>query len=400
MKMKNNNFLELILLTLFFVINNTNAQTTSDSKTKQIYINSDGSSFEPKKFYPKFSWETTPQYFMFQDKKRLLKPEEVEFIVPRTDFICIEKSHGKGQLKDAELGAKHEATAFKKAHPDIKVLFYFNSAYAWTYTSYTKNFSKENIDAHPDLKDFLIVNKKTGELAEHYGAYCFDVLNPKFRKWWVKTVAKGVKESNCDGVFIDQMHGNSKFRKEKQPEIEKAMGIMMTKLKEKLGANKILLGNNANNDNAKYAFPACDAIMFENYAKSKSSKESLLKEWKDMLRIAKAGKISVFRLGVEGTGRGNLRPANEMPKLSQEKLEFAQACYLIGAQPYSYFMYSWGWQLSTGPLVDYPAMQQPLGAPKGAYKRVTPDGWEFTREFEHASVWVDTDKREAKITWK
>jgi hypothetical protein len=131
------------------------------------------------------------------------------------------------QTPDPDLGAKHEAAAFKKVKPDIKVLFYFNFAYAWTYTSYTKDFTPESIEAHPELKEFLITNPKTGKLAEHYGAFCFDVLNPKFRKWWVETVTKGVRESGCDGVFIDQMHGNSRFRKEKQPEIEKAMGEMM-----------------------------------------------------------------------------------------------------------------------------------------------------------------------------
>lgn len=366
--------------------------------SQTIYMNSDGSTFVPKDFYPKFSWETTPQYFMFQDKNRLLTPDEVAFIAPLTDFICIEKSHGKTELGAAELGAKYEAAAFKKANPDIKVLFYFNSAYAWTYTSYTKNFTSEGIEEHPELKEFLITDPKTGKLANHYGAFCFDLLNPDFREWWVETVAKGVRESGCDGVFIDQMHGNSRFRKEKQPEIEKAMGDMMVALKKKMGPDKILLGNNANNKDAKYAYPPCDAVMFENYAVSRSSKENLLNEWGDMLKNAREGKISVFRLGVEGTGRGNLKP--NMPELSQEKLEFALACYLIGAQPYSYFMYSWGWKLSTGPLVDYPELQKPLGVPKGAYKRINPEGWEFTREFEHASVWVDTDKREAKISWK
>ena len=140
--------------------------------------------------------------------------------------------------------------------------------------------------------------------------------------------------------------------------------------------------------------------MFENYAAVHFEKENLLVDWEDMLRNAREGKISVFRLGVEGTGRGNLRSHDEMIELSKEKLEYALACYLIGAQPYSYFMYSWGWTLSTGPLVDYPDLQRPLGPPRGAYQRTTPDGWEFTREFEHASVWVDTESREAKITWK
>ena len=172
----------------------------------------------------------------------------------------------------------------------------------------------------------------------------------------------------------------------------------MSALKQRMGPDKILLANNAYSDDARFVYPVSDAIMFENYATVKSSKESLLFEWGQMLRNAKAGKISVFRLGVEGTGRRNLKP--NMPELSKEKAEFALACYLIGAQPYSYFMYSWGWKLSSGALVDYPEFKKPLGPPKGAYQRTTPDGWEFTREFEHASVWVNTETRQAKITWR
>ena len=359
---------------------------------------SDGSRFVPKDFYPEFSWETTPRYFMFGDKNRVLRPEQVRFIAEQTDFLCIEKSHGMGQLGAAELGAKHEAAAFKKIKPGMKVLFYFNAAYAWPYTSYNQDFTRQRIEAHPELKEFLIIHPNTGKLADRYGAFCYDVLNPDFRDWWVETVAKGVRESGCDGAFIDQMHGSVALRRSKRAEIEKAMGEMMGALKQRMGPDKILLANNAYSDDAKYVYPVSDAIMFENYATVKSSKESLLAEWGHMLRNAKAGKISVFRLGVEGTGRRNLKP--NMPELSKEKSEFALACYLIGAQPYSYFMYSWGWKLSSGALVDYPEFKKPLGPPKGAYQRTTPDGWEFTREFEHASVWVNTETRQAKITWR
>jgi len=359
---------------------------------------SDGTPFIPKDFYPEFSWDTTPLYFMFGDKNRLLTPQQVRFIAERTDFLCIEKSHGMAKLGAAELGAKHEAAAFKKIKPEMKVLFYFNAAFAWPYTSYNKDFTKEGIKSKPHLKEFVLTNPKTGALADRYGALCFNILNPDFRTWWVDTVAKGVRVSNCDGAFIDQMHGNKELHRNKNAEIEVAMGEMMAALKKKLGPNKILLANNAYTHDARLVYPVSDAIMFENYATVKSSKESLLAEWDDMLKNAKAGKISVFRLGVEGTGRRNLLP--NMPKVSKERIEFSLACYLIGAQPYSYFLYSWGWKLSSGALVDYPELQKPLGPPKGAYTRTTPDGWEFTREFEHASVWVNTETRKAKITWR
>ena len=52
---------------------------------------SDGSWFIPKDSYPKFSWDVTPQYFMFGDGERVLHPEEIEFIAEKTDFLCIKK---------------------------------------------------------------------------------------------------------------------------------------------------------------------------------------------------------------------------------------------------------------------------------------------------------------------
>ena len=388
------------LMALLFIAGMSvgSAQEVSTSSDQNPLTTSDGDQFTPQSCFPKFSWDTVPTYYMFGNANRLLTPKQVNFIADRTDFICIEKSHGMKKLGAAELGAKHEAAAFKKIKPDMKVLFYFNAAYAWPYTSYNKDFTKERIDAKPELKKFLIKNTKTGEFSDRYGAFCFDVLNPDFRDWWVNTVSKGVRDSGCDGAFIDQMHGSVKLRKDKAAEIEKAMGEMMAALKKSLGSDKILLANNAYGDNGRLVYPSSDAIMFENYATVKSSKESLLSEWKEMRRNAREGKISVFRLGVEGTGRRNLKP--NMPKLAKEKAEFALACYLIGAEPYSYFMYSWGWKVATGPLVDYPEFKKPLGPPKGAYKRTTAEGWEFTREFEHASVWVDTETREAKITWR
>ncbi|QDS94270.1 hypothetical protein FF011L_30490 [Roseimaritima multifibrata] len=370
---------------------------------------SDGSSFIPKDYYPEFRWDTTPMYYMFGDTRRTLTPEEVKFIAERTDFICIEKSHASRELGFAERGAKHEAGAFKKIKPEMKVLFYFNSAYAWPFTSYNQMFKPDTIDDHPAYKKFLIVDPKTGELAHRRNVFYFDVLNPELRDWWVNTVAQGVRESGCDGVFIDQMHGFAWLRKDRSQEVQKAMGDMMGALKKKMGPDKILLANNAHQRIAKDVFPVMDASMFEHYNAQLLSKEALLRDWNDMLQIAKAGKMSIFRIGVEvervrspqgeQTTRKRSR-TDPLAALAKERIEYHLACYLIGAQPYSYFQYGWGWTLASGSLHDYPELRRPLGAPKGAFQRTTAEGWEFTREFEHASVWVDTEKGEGKISWR
>jgi len=397
----------IVLLAVLFMIIPPDAEAQNSprpDKDASLTI-SDGSTFVPQTFYPTFSWETTPMYYMFGDHQRVLTSEEVRFISERTDFLCIEKSHGLKELGAAELGAKHEVAAFKQLKPDAKVLFYFNSAYAWPFTSYNKAFTRDEIDKYPELKDFLIIDSETGELAHRRNTFFFDVLNPDFRKWWVETVAKGVKESGCDGAFIDQMHGFYFLRPDKAREVQVAMGEMMTALKKQLGSGKILLGNNAHQEIGQYVFPAVDAIMFEHYKEELVSKEALLADWDNMLRIAKAGKMSIFRIGVEVeeilqtvTKSGQRDERRE--SLAKERLEYYQACFLIGAQPYSFFQYGWGWTLSSGSLVDFPSLQKPLGLPKGAYKRINVDAWQFTREFEHASVWVDTEKGVAKITWK
>lgn len=402
----------LILLTIIFLscgISKSKITEFSGLNTKAIsLLISDGSEFIPSDFYPNFNWKVTPQYFMFGDGVNLLSPDQVKTIADKTTFICIEKNHACKTLKYAEIGAREEIAAFKAVNPKIKALYYFNSAYAWPFTSYNKNFTKNRIDDYPELKKYLIANKETGELEHRKNVLFYDVLNPEFRKWWVKTVSQGVKYSGADGVFIDQMHAFVWLRSSQKDEVKKAMGEMMLNLKKAIGDDKILLGNNASH--VKDVFPAIDAAMFEHYSAKKLSKENLLKEWGYMLNNAKSGKMSIFRIGVEAewdkaqgveatVGIDRASKEKELKNISKERLEYYQACFLIGAQPYSYFQYGWGWRLSTGPLVDYPELLKPLGAPKEAYKRVVKNGWEFTREFEHASVWVNTEKKQAKIKW-
>jgi hypothetical protein len=204
------------------------------------------------------------------------------------------------------------------------------------------------------------------------------------------------------------MHGFFFLRENKKEEVHRAQGELIAELKKKL-PDKIVLGNNTTDDIARYAYPAIDANMFEHYSSALLSKEKLLQDWNDMLRLAKDGKMSIFRIGVGQDHFAEkylnrldttLTKEKRMYQLAKERIEYHLACFLIGAQPYSFFQYGWGWNLADGSLYKFQELQKPLGAPKGAYKRTNPNGWEFTREFEHASVWLDTEKRQAKIIWK
>ncbi|WP_159023906.1 putative glycoside hydrolase family 15 protein [Formosa sp. L2A11] len=359
-----------------------------------------------KLFYPEFSWDATPMYYHFGDIDRVLKPDEVKFISDRTDFICIEKSHAYNELGDQVLGTKHEVEAFHKIKPETKVLFYYNSYLAWPYPRFNQEFTPEGIAKNPELEKFLFVDPKTEKLrvkTKPSFSYYFDALNPDFRKWWVESAVKGIEISGADGIFIDRMNVglNSDYPNNQIAEIAKAKGEMMAELKKQMGPDKILVGNNA--AKTEEVYPHCDAFFFEHYNSSVTNKENLLEEWKDMARIAKDGKISIYRFGAKGKKKTDITigatDTEGMEQRSKDQLEYFQACFLIGAQPYSYFQWNWGWNLDDGNLVDYPALQKPLGSPKGEFKRETPDGWIFTREFEHASVWVNTDTKKSKITW-
>jgi hypothetical protein len=353
--------------------------------------------------FPAFSWDKVPVYQMFADNDRMLTDSEVAQISATSSFICIEKQHGASSLGGADLGTKHEIPRFKALNPAAKCLFYFNSAYAYPFTTHTRIFHY----GHVSEKDqrFILKDPKTGELVHRANCYQFDVLELDFRNWWAQTVGKCVHDTGADGLFVDQMHGFAWLRPTKSAEIATAQADLMRVAKQAIGKDKILLLNNGADIPA--LFEIGDAFMFEHYTPDLLKKEAILKDWELMKKISQAGKISVWRIGVE-TENPDVAKAGGSPQsmnafyeeLSKKQMPYYLAAFLIGAQPNSYFQYGWGWTLQDGPLVDYPELRKPLGKPLGDFTRSAPNGWIFKREFEHASVLLDLNAREGKIEWK
>lgn len=387
---------------------NSPARTTSEAEVvkDEPLVTSNGIPFMPKAFYPRFSWDQVPVYMMFGDGHRLLNDSEVEKIASESDFICIEKDHGRKTLGDAVLGLNHENAAFKQVKPEMKVLGYLNGALTYPFTRYTEMLTSAKLDEHPEMKAYLVSDPETGEPIKTRGLFGYEVLNPDMRAWWSDAAADMVKVTGADGIFIDQMHGFSWLhKKEERAAVAAGVADMMAQLKEKIGPNKMLLANNAARIDA--IFSSADAFMFEHYRREAThTKEKLLEDWGLMKKIADAGKICVYRFGAEAPADSSLTKKNkraqaeEWAALSKKQLPYYLSLYLIGAQPYSYFQWGWGWELTTGPLEHYPEFHKPLGPPLGDYARQAEDQWVFTREFEHASVWVDLESREGRITWK
>jgi hypothetical protein len=119
-----------------------------------------------------------------------------------------------------------------------------------------------------------------------------------------------------------------------------------------------------------------------------------------MRKAARDGKIICFKAwpGFSMKDQEMMkRPHEELAKLAREQITFPLACYLVAAGRYSYFQYTWGWEGNCGTFDWYPEFDKPLGEPQGEARR---DGWTYAREFEHASVSVDLEKKTGKIDWK
>lgn len=91
------------------------------------------------------------------------------------------------------------------------------------------------------------------------------------------------------------------------------------------------------------------------------------------------------------------KPYDALLALARQRLEFPLACFLVAARPGSWFCYSWGYTSRHGMLDAYPEFDRPLGMPKGD---AVWQGLTATRQFGHASIWVDLAARKARITWK
>ena len=345
---------------------------------------------------PAFSWDKVPIYQMFGDGNRLLNDAELRSISVSSDFLCIEKSHGIKELGCAKLGAAREIARFKKIDPKTSCLFYFNSAYAYPFTTESQVFGKKVIGE--PFRSFLLLDSKTGEPMRRGSVPMFDVLKPGFRTWWAETVGKGVRESGADGLFVDQMHGFAFHRTQQKTEVAAAQAEMMCMAKKAIGPEKILLLNNGAHIPA--LFEIGDAFMFEHYKADQLSKEAIVADWALMKKISAAAKIAVWRIGVEKESEEIMSlGAVKIKNFARERLPYHLAVFLIGAQPYSYFQYGWGWNLQSGGLVEYPEFSKPLGAPKAEATRPDPAAWIFNREFEKASVRVDLETGKGEIKW-
>jgi hypothetical protein len=352
--------------------------------------------------YPDFSWETVPVYIHFGDANGYTD-EAIEFIASHSSFVCMEKMQGGKKHGSVEKGQEFDAVRLKATNPNLKILFYWN-----TFLDYSGYDAHEVYQQHPEWW----LRKQDGELDKKGGNLKrYDLSNPEVRDWWTDVVKEAVANGHCDGVFMDafpqitspanvKLWGQRKF-----DEIQEGLFETIALTREKMGPGGIVMYNGIRNTDkvnlGMQFLDVADAATIEHFGHFFSnSPESMAQDIEDMIEAGKMGKIVVMKgwPGFSWIDKGiRQRPHEVNLELARKNITFPLACFLVAAQKYSYFCYTWGYQQTDGSTDWYPELDKPLGNPKGDAIR---DGFKYSREFEHCSVWVDLEKKTAKIDWK
>jgi len=147
---------------------------------------------------PHFSWDTVPVYIHFGKSSGPLSESELKFVAQVSDFVCLEKGHGRGRSGSTEKGIAFDAKRLKALNPRMKVLFYWN-----TFLNYPLYDACETVANHPQ---WIFCDKKGNPIYKVRTLEQYNLLNPEFRQWWAAIAGKAVTEYGCDGIFMDAVN--------------------------------------------------------------------------------------------------------------------------------------------------------------------------------------------------
>lgn len=357
---------------------------------------------------PPFSWDTVPLYAHFGDANGLSN-HDVEFVASRYDFVVLEKNHGGARHGYTEPGTIKDVTSIKAINPDAKVLYYWNLLL--DYPLYRASAMRE------DTPEWFIHHVEGGldiKPSGQNGLKRYDLSNRDFQRWWITTAKEMLEAGSMDGLFIDAVPqvalrpdaNIKKWGADKYAAIETGIGEVLTGLRREIGEDGIVIFNGIrsvpggwDHGGMKYLELTDGAIVEHFNAFQSQQPEQIAEDIERMIQAAKSGKIVILKTfpGFSWLDKDMMRlPQDELVELARQRIEFPLAAFLIVAGKHSYFNYTWGYQSHHGAYAWYPEYDRRLGPPKGD---ATKNGSEYWREFEHASVYLNIESKQAEINW-
>jgi hypothetical protein len=347
---------------------------------------------------PPFSWDHVPVYAHVGKSSDDFTAEQLDFLARHFDFITIEKDQASKKHGSTEDGFIVAAREIKKRNPHAKVLFYWNASLG--HLSEDRGYkAMRTFPADGFLKgsegDPVLRRKKVPN---------YDLTRQDVRDWWSDAAAKAVSEYGADGIFADAM-GQSPDKgldDQKLAALVAARVALLEETRRKIGSDKLIIYNGLMKDDPRKLLRFADGAMIESFdhPKSGDSKEDLAAFFEATHAAARDGKVVVLKGWPGFTFRESdmmQKPHDEQARLAKERITFPLTCFLVAAEPNSYFCYTWGYREINGTFDWYPEFDKPLGPPLGEAKRT---GWKYERNFAHATVSVDLETKTAQINWQ
>lgn len=361
--------------------------------------------------YPEFSWDTLPLYMHIR-KSRKFSENEIKYLAS-FPLITLEKTTGHKSFGTTDAGTVAAAKAIKEVNPAAKVLFYRNIIV---------HYGGYSFDAElKEIESPFLIGKEDKPVLVRDRIASYDIANPEVQDWWVNSAATVCRNEAVDGLFID---GNVKvlsafLRMKLSPDQRsvflKAYDETMARIRKELGADKLILANvmrsrlaNSGLDNMQF-FDGSYLEGFDVSTGNSSGVHFMLKGIEAAQTAGRQGKIIAMTLGIGASAATGLKIDDVREKVTdlknyQDRINYCIALFLICAEKYSYLYLHDGYsaEVMRGEcqskvwLKRLPEYDKPLGPPKGSAMR---NGTTFTREFQHASVFLDLENKVGKVTW-
>jgi len=345
------------------------------------------------------SWERVPVYAHLGKNSGDFTSAELDFLATHFNFICIEKGQAVKTRGCTEEGIYEAARQLKRRNPKARVLFYWNS-----FINYPLYRALDRFKPEWTLKD------RNGREVLKFDRFSRpDLSLPEVREWWSEVAAEAMRAAPLDGIFADALPQvltpalPRKIGEDRARAVIAGLREMLSLTRRKIGADKIVLANGVQGTDYRQIldWDGITGVMIEHFGILESGDKETIKT--DLESLALAGSKGKFVI-LKGWPEFNWldaekmkRPYHELLGQARKNISFPLACFLVGAQPRSWFCYSWGYRENDGALDAYPEFARPLGLPK---TRPIWRDFAATRKFAHASVWVDLASRQARIDWK
>ena len=362
--------------------------------------------------YPEFSWDRIPQYIHIR-KAEAFTNEECQFLAS-FPLITLEKTTGSATYGSTDRGSIKAAKSIKAINPNVKILYYRNVICHYGGNTFDKELKK--------LQSPFLTNNKNGKGKLIRGTVeAYDLSNKELRDWWIRSAAKICNSDYIDGLFLD---GNIKvlvpgfllkeIGVDKKAKVKYGYLTMMAAMREALNPQKLMVANiirarlpESGLEYIKYF----DGSYLEGFTSpvDLSYPDYLAKGIEAVQQAARNGKIITMNFGLGKSINtvdkiDDTRSKLENLKGVQDLLNYYMSIFLVCAEKYSYLNINDGYSVNTKHgvcdskvwLHRFPDFDKPLGAPKGPAVKV---GYTYTREFEHASVWLDIESKKGRVTW-